>query len=80
MQVLCGQHPQRVFKNTTNYGGKYPTQAMKVIGSLWNGTWASRGGVDVNWKFGTVDHLRLTIEDSSSMHAKHTIRQGSSML
>jgi len=41
--------PIRVFKNTTNKGGRYPTQAMKIIASIWNDTWASNG-VPVNWK------------------------------
>lgn len=40
--------PVRVFKNTTEKGGSFPTQAMNIIGSIWNSTWAS-GGAPVNW-------------------------------
>ncbi|XP_022961348.1 xyloglucan endotransglucosylase/hydrolase protein 2-like [Cucurbita moschata] len=41
--------PIRVFKNHTSIGGRYPSQAMVVMGSIWNGeAWAS-GGKKVDW-------------------------------
>ncbi|XP_004494960.1 putative xyloglucan endotransglucosylase/hydrolase protein 1 [Cicer arietinum] len=40
--------PIRVFKNTTQKGGKFPTQAMKILATIWSGTWASHG-VPANW-------------------------------
>lgn len=41
--------PIRVFKNYTSIGGRYPSKAMFVLGSIWNGEeWAS-GGKKVDW-------------------------------
>jgi xyloglucan:xyloglucosyl transferase len=40
--------PIRVFKNTRNNGGMYPTQAMKIMATIWNSTWAANGA-PVNW-------------------------------
>lgn len=43
--------PFRVFKNNTNIGVSYPTQAMQVEASLWDGdSWATDGGqTKTNW-------------------------------
>ncbi|KAI9072945.1 hypothetical protein K1719_045074 [Acacia pycnantha] len=41
-------NPVRVFKNN---GGSFPRQAVSVIGTIWNGTWASDGAL-VNWNEG----------------------------
>ncbi|KAL2254145.1 UNVERIFIED_CONTAM: Xyloglucan endotransglucosylase/hydrolase protein 2 [Sesamum indicum] len=43
--------PIRVFKNTTKIGVMYPTQAMKIDVSLWDGeSWATDGGqTKTNW-------------------------------
>ncbi|KAJ1417161.1 Xyloglucan endo-transglycosylase, C-terminal [Sesbania bispinosa] len=40
--------PIRVFKNTTEKGGSYPTQAMRIMATIWSSTWASNGA-PVNW-------------------------------
>ncbi|RWR80904.1 Xyloglucan endotransglucosylase/hydrolase protein 2 [Cinnamomum micranthum f. kanehirae] len=46
-------HPIRVFQNRTNIGAQYPTQPMKVMGSIWNGEdWATDGGKEkINWTY-----------------------------
>lgn len=43
--------PIRVFKNNTRIGVPYPTQAMQIEASLWNGdSWATDGGrTKTNW-------------------------------
>jgi xyloglucan:xyloglucosyl transferase len=40
--------PVRVFKNTTDKGGSYPTKAMKIYATIWTSPWSS-GGVPINW-------------------------------
>jgi len=40
--------PIRVFKNTTDKGSSYPTQAMKIYATIWSSPWGS-GGVPINW-------------------------------
>lgn len=40
--------PIRVFKNNTDKGGSYPTQAMKIYATIWSSPWGS-GGVPINW-------------------------------
>ncbi|PON70825.1 Xyloglucan endotransglucosylase/hydrolase [Parasponia andersonii] len=40
--------PVRVYKNLTEYGGRYPSKEMFVTGSIWEGMWAS-GGKPVDW-------------------------------
>jgi xyloglucan:xyloglucosyl transferase len=40
--------PIRVFKNTTDKGGSYPTQEMKIHATIWTSPWGS-GGVPINW-------------------------------
>lgn len=40
--------PIRVFKNTTEKGGSYITQDMKIIATIWTASWASHG-IPVNW-------------------------------
>ncbi|XP_028779536.1 xyloglucan endotransglucosylase/hydrolase protein 3-like [Neltuma alba] len=40
--------PFRVFENK---GGSFPRQAVSIIGTIWNGTWASNGA-PVNWNDG----------------------------
>lgn len=41
--------PIRVFKNYASIGGRYPSQGMVVLGSIWNGeAWAS-GGKKIDW-------------------------------
>ncbi|XP_010532897.1 PREDICTED: xyloglucan endotransglucosylase/hydrolase protein 2-like [Tarenaya hassleriana] len=42
--------PIRVFKNNKDKGVGFPTKAMQVVGSLWNGTWAS-GKTQINWAY-----------------------------
>ncbi|CAJ2638047.1 xyloglucan endotransglucosylase/hydrolase protein 2-like [Trifolium pratense] len=50
--------PIRVFKNTRNKGGMYPTKAMKILATIWNSTWAGNGA-PVNWKDGPFEaHYR----------------------
>lgn len=43
--------PIRVFKNNTNIGVGYPSQAMTIEASLWDGdSWATDGGqTKINW-------------------------------
>ena len=41
--------PVRVFKN--NKGGNFPGQAVNIIGTIWNATWASNGA-PVKWNEG----------------------------
>ncbi|XP_073010416.1 xyloglucan endotransglucosylase/hydrolase protein 2-like [Typha latifolia] len=43
--------PIRVFNNLTSNGVEYPSQAMNIIVSLWNGeSWATNGGrTKINW-------------------------------
>ncbi|KAK9726560.1 hypothetical protein RND81_05G223300 [Saponaria officinalis] len=43
--------PIREYKNNKKYGAKYPSQAMKIEASLWNGEdWATDGGkTKTNW-------------------------------
>nr|CAD1826794.1 unnamed protein product [Ananas comosus var. bracteatus] len=43
--------PIRVFKNLTSRGVEYPSQAMQIIASLWDGEdWATDGGqTKTNW-------------------------------
>ncbi|KAL1834901.1 hypothetical protein ACET3Z_004552 [Daucus carota] len=59
-QVLWNEHqtvffvddvPIRVFKNNTDIGVGYPSQAMKIEASLWNGEdWATDGGkTKIDW-------------------------------
>ncbi|TYJ23755.1 hypothetical protein E1A91_A08G214300v1 [Gossypium mustelinum] len=59
-RILWNQHqivfyvddiPIRVFKNNTNIGVGYPSQAMKIEVSLWDGdSWATDGGqTKINW-------------------------------
>lgn len=40
--------PIRVFKNTTNKGGRYVTKAMMIDATIWTNTWGS-GGIPINW-------------------------------
>lgn len=48
-RLFVDEIPIRVFKNYTSIGARYPSQAMVVEGSIWNGeAWAS-GGKKVNW-------------------------------
>lgn len=44
--------PVRVFKNLTSRGVEYPSQAMQIYTSLWNGEdWATNGGKDkIKWR------------------------------
>ncbi|CAA7397834.1 unnamed protein product [Spirodela intermedia] len=46
--------PIRVFKNKEKEGVKYPSKAMKIIGSIWNGEdWATDGGKEkIDWSRG----------------------------
>ena len=46
--------PIRVFKNNTEMGVDYPSEAMGIEGSLWNGeSWATDGGkTKTNWSSG----------------------------
>ncbi|XP_074282846.1 xyloglucan endotransglucosylase/hydrolase protein 2-like [Silene latifolia] len=48
---LVDDVPIREFKNNKRFGVSYPTQAMKVAASLWNGeNWATDGGqTKINW-------------------------------
>ncbi|XAR58732.1 Xyloglucan:xyloglucosyl transferase [Bertholletia excelsa] len=59
-QILWNQHqivfyvdgiPVRVYKNSTNMGVNYPSQAMRIEASLWDGSsWATDGGqTKINW-------------------------------
>ncbi|XP_078439552.1 xyloglucan endotransglucosylase/hydrolase protein 2-like [Wolffia australiana] len=43
--------PLRVFKNKEKSGVRYPSKAMKIIGSIWNGeNWATDGGKEkIDW-------------------------------
>ncbi|XP_059625210.1 xyloglucan endotransglucosylase/hydrolase protein 2-like [Cornus florida] len=61
-KILWNQHqivfyvdniPVRVFKNNTKIGVSYPTQAMQLEVSLWNGdSWATDGGqTKTNWSY-----------------------------
>ena len=43
-----GEIPIRVFKNTTNKGGRYVTKAMMIDATIWTNTWGS-GGIPINW-------------------------------
>nr|XP_004510291.3 xyloglucan endotransglucosylase/hydrolase protein 2-like [Cicer arietinum] len=45
--------PIRVYKNNTNIGASYPSNAMQIQVSLWNGEdWATEGGkAKINWNY-----------------------------
>ncbi|CAH2061552.1 unnamed protein product [Thlaspi arvense] len=45
--------PIRIFKNNRRYGVGYPSKAMKVVASLWNGEkWATDGGkAKTDWSY-----------------------------
>ena len=63
--------PIRVFKNNTELGVDYPSEAMGIEGSLWNGeSWATDGGK--TRQIGAVAHSKLTSWDSESMLARLT--------
>ncbi|CAI8608137.1 unnamed protein product [Vicia faba] len=61
-KILWNQHqivfyvdniPIRVYKNNRNIGVGYPTKAMQIQASLWNGeNWATDGGqTKINWTY-----------------------------
>ncbi|KAL0422056.1 UNVERIFIED_CONTAM: Xyloglucan endotransglucosylase/hydrolase protein 2 [Sesamum latifolium] len=71
--------PIRVFKNNTRIGVMYPTQAMKIEVSLWDGdSWATDGGrTKTNWSCApftadfqgfNVNGCALAAADQSSSH------------
>ncbi|XP_021291831.1 xyloglucan endotransglucosylase/hydrolase protein 2-like [Herrania umbratica] len=46
--LFVDETPLRVFKNITDSGVGYPTQPMRVEGTIWSADWASNGK-PVNW-------------------------------
>ncbi|KAL8106608.1 xyloglucan endotransglucosylase/hydrolase protein 2-like isoform X2 [Apium graveolens] len=70
-QILWNEHqivfyvddvPIRVFKNNTSIGVNYPSQAMKIEASLWNGEdWATDGGrTKIDW---SLSPFRVQFQD-----------------
>lgn len=61
-RFLVDDVPIRVFKNNTNIGVNYPSQAMKIEASLWNGEdWATDGGkTKIDW---SLSPFRVHFQD-----------------